>query len=166
VIVVSDASPLNYLVLIDAIDVLPKLFAEVFVPSKVMEELRQPNAPDFVARWANRPPAWLTVRSPKTELVFSVRLDPGEAHAISLAKELHAPAILIDEKKGRRIAKMEGLNAVGTITVLQLAAQMELLELKPALFALERTTFRISPSIIRAVLEADAGQRPPTKGNP
>ena len=40
-IVVSDTSPLNYLILINAIDVLPMLFEEIYVPARVMEELER-----------------------------------------------------------------------------------------------------------------------------
>ena len=35
-IVVSDTTPLNYLVLIDAVDVLPKLFEVVYTPATVL----------------------------------------------------------------------------------------------------------------------------------
>lgn len=38
-IVVSDTSPLNYLVLLDVVSVLPKLFGEVVVPPAVLTEL-------------------------------------------------------------------------------------------------------------------------------
>ncbi len=41
-IVVSDTSPLNYLVLIGAIDVLPKLFGEVYAPPAVIQEFQHP----------------------------------------------------------------------------------------------------------------------------
>jgi predicted nucleic acid-binding protein len=156
VIVVSDTSPLNYLVLINAIELLPRLFGEVYVPPKVMEELGQPKTPEVVRRWTQVPPAWLKVHAPKVQLVFSIVLDPGEAHAISLAKELNAPAILIDEKKGRRVARSEGLKPVGTITILQLASQKKLIDLKPALEALQQTAFRISPALVRTILEADS----------
>ena len=45
-IVVSDTSPLNYLVLIGAIDVLPQLFGEVYVPPRVMQELQRSRTPE------------------------------------------------------------------------------------------------------------------------
>jgi predicted nucleic acid-binding protein len=38
-IVVADTSPINYLVLIEAIDILPKMFREVGIPRAVYDEL-------------------------------------------------------------------------------------------------------------------------------
>jgi len=96
-IVVSDTSPLNYLVLIDAIDVLPQLFGEVHVPPTVMQELQHPRTPEPVKRWAQSPPDWLLIQSPSADTPLDPRLDPGEAEAIALALELHATAILVDE---------------------------------------------------------------------
>jgi predicted nucleic acid-binding protein len=90
VIVVSDTSPLNYLVLINAIDVLPKLFHELHIPPAIVDELQRSRAPESVKSWARSLPAWLRVGIPSTTVLTSVRLDPGEAQAIALAKELHA----------------------------------------------------------------------------
>ena len=47
-IVVADASPLNYLVLIDQIDLLPVLYQKVLIPEAVFAELRRPRAPKSV----------------------------------------------------------------------------------------------------------------------
>jgi predicted nucleic acid-binding protein len=108
-IVVSDTSPLNYLVLVDAIDVLPKLFGEVYAPAAVIKELRHPRTPEAVKRWVEAPPAWLRISEVNSDLPTPAGLDPGEAQAIALAIELHADAVLIDERMGRRIAKSQGL---------------------------------------------------------
>lgn len=158
-IVVSDTSPLNYLVLINTIDVLPSLFHEVYVPPKVMEELRQPKTPELVKHWADSPPAWLKILAPTTPFSADARIDPGESQAIALAKQLQATALLIDDKKGRRVARQEGLNAVGTITVIELAALKNLLELEKTLDALRGTNFRISATQIQAALERHAARK-------
>ncbi len=157
-IVVSDTSPLNYLVLIDAIEILPKLFLEVHAPTKVMEELDRPQAPDVVRRWAQAPPEWLRISTPLTKLATSIRLDPGESQAIALAEELRAKAILIDERKGRRVAEQFGLDAIGTLTVLEFAAERKLLDLGPTLHALRQTTFYITDEYINAALARDASR--------
>ncbi|MEX0777911.1 MAG: DUF3368 domain-containing protein [Phycisphaeraceae bacterium] len=146
---------MHYLVLIQAIEVLPRLFDEVHVPTQVMEELEHSRTPARVKQWVGSPPPWLHVNTPSTSLPASVHLDPGEAQAIALAKELGADAVLIDERKGRRIAQEHGLLAVGTLAVLELAAERKLLELKPALQALSATTFYISESYLQDALRRD-----------
>jgi predicted nucleic acid-binding protein len=156
VIVVSDTSPLNYLVLINSIDVLPKLFETVYVPSYVMQELQHPRTPEPVVRWAQSPPPWLRICTPSIRIPGTDSLDMGEAQAISLATEMHASAILIDERKGRRIAKEHGFTVLGTITVLELASRHGLLDLASAFDALQRTTFQIAQSLIDAAIERDA----------
>jgi len=155
VIVVSDTSPLNYLVLIQAIDVLPKLFREIYVPTHVMRELQHPRTPEVIKAWAKSPPDWLHIHTPHTTFPAGNLLDPGEAAALALAKELNAAAVLIDERKGRRIAKEQGFTTLGTITILELAAKQKLLHLKSAFDLLQQTSFQISKSIIDAALERD-----------
>lgn len=44
-IIVSNTSPLCYLVLIGHADILAKLYGEIHVTWKVLEELRHPDAP-------------------------------------------------------------------------------------------------------------------------
>ena len=63
-IVVSDTSPLNYLVLIGHVDVLPALFERVVTPPAVIAEMLHPGAPTPVREWASTPPQWLEVVAP------------------------------------------------------------------------------------------------------
>ncbi len=155
-IVVSDTSPLNYLILIGAVDVLPRLFSGIYAPAEVVAELSQSGAPESVKTWASSPPQWLHIAAPSLAIATSVKLGPGELNAIALAKELHADAILIDERKGRRVATEHGLNAVGTLNVLEFAAERKLLDLKLTLQALRQTTFYITDEYIEAALQRDA----------
>lgn len=158
-IVISDTSPLNYLALIDEIDTLPKLFTDIFVPYEVFHELAHPDSPDAVKRWLQTQPAWLRVSNPAVIPPSLGGLGLGEAYAIALAKEIHADALLIDETKGRQIAREHGLRVMGTITVLELAAQRRLLELPLAFNALRRTNFRIHESYLQAALQRDAARK-------
>ena len=59
---VADTSPLCYLVLIDEINLLPKLFDQVLAPARVIAELLHEDAPDPVRCWAASLPPWLSVR--------------------------------------------------------------------------------------------------------
>ena len=158
-IVVSDTTPLHYLVLINRADVLPALFMDVYTPPEVLRELQHPRTPDVVRRWAQAPPDWLKVRAPAMVGATPPSLDPGEAQAIALAQELGANLLLIDEREGRKIALRQGLNVVGTLAVLERASEKNLLELKQALDDLQQTNFRIHPRYIQAALHRDSIRR-------
>lgn len=54
--VVSDTSPLNYLILIEQINLLPQLYGRVLIPGSVSEELNAPETPDLVRTWATNLP--------------------------------------------------------------------------------------------------------------
>ena len=63
-LVVSDSSPVNVLIRIGQIDVLPVLFKSVVIPTAVAQELTHPATPPIVRDWMAQPPAWITIRSP------------------------------------------------------------------------------------------------------
>ncbi len=64
-IVVSDASPINYLVLINAAEILPRLFSTVLVPRVVWEkELQHPEASEQVRAWSKTPAPWISIQDP------------------------------------------------------------------------------------------------------
>jgi len=158
-IVVSDTTPLNYLVLIKAIDVLPQLFDQVYAPTSVLRELSDPRAPHDVRQWAAAPPAWLQIADPSARLTSTADLDDGEADAISLAKERGITDVLIDEYLGRKVAAAEGLVVLPTLAVLEKAAEVGLIELPPTLVALQQTAYRIRSELIQAALQRDQNRR-------
>jgi uncharacterized protein len=156
--VVSDTSPLNYLVLCRAIDVLPRYMVRCTCPGAVIAELRHPGAPLSVKAWLDSVPDWLVIRDPVTRQA-TFQLDLGETSAILLAEELHADRILIDERPGFHVAKARGLIAIGTLGVLVDAANGGLLDLARTLDFLEsQTSFRMTPQLRVVVLSA--AQRP------
>jgi predicted nucleic acid-binding protein len=61
-LVIADTGPINYLVLIGNVDLLPVLFEKVILPSAVEAELADPDAPPSVRNWIADPPAWLDVQ--------------------------------------------------------------------------------------------------------
>src|SRR5215469_1047802 len=109
-LVVADTGPLNYLVLIDAIELLPKLFEKVFTTEAVRAELLNQDAPVVVRAWAAQPPAWRA-------------LDIGEREALALARTLDADLVLIDDRAGIAVARQLGFAATGTLGVLDLGAR-------------------------------------------
>lgn len=155
-IAVADTSPLCYLVRLDEIELLHALFGRVLIPEAVAEELAHPGAGSAVRSWMAAPPPWLEIRSaPSTGDQDLDRLEVGEREAISLALELSAEWILLDERKARSMARSRGLRVVGLLGVLQWAARRELVDLPDAIARLRRTNFRVSPKLLREILRAD-----------
>src|SRR2546426_683629 len=108
-VVVDDTSPLNYLVLIEAIDLLPRLYRRVLIPQEVFQKLREPGAPPPVSAWIDEPPDWLEVRlAPWVVDPALDALDPGERAAILLAQQESDVLLLMDDASGRLVAIATG----------------------------------------------------------
>ena len=159
-IVIADTTPVNYLVLIGHIELLPRLFGRVLIPPAVHEELQALETPDPVRSWLAACPAWLRVQPlhspPDPELDY---LDEGERQAIALAEELRADQLLLDESDARKEAERRKLPFIGTLGILRRAAQLGLIDLPSALSLLQETTFYVDPELIRSLLEEDARHR-------
>lgn len=157
-VVVSDTSPLNYLILCGAVDILPRLFRQVVIPPVVFREMQQPNTPPAVREWASALPEWVAVQTPKT-VNLALDVDAGEMEAICLAQEIHADAVLMDDRAGRNAAIQCGLAVVGTIGLLESAAARGLIDLPATLARLRQTNARLDPEIIHAALARDQARR-------
>ena len=120
--------------------------------------MAHPNAPPGLQDIARNPPSWLQVRIPGHVQLRDL-LDDGEAEAISLAVELRAEQLLIDERDGRRSALALGLRIRGTLGILEEASERRLLNLTEALDALRQTTFRAEPALYDAALQRDRARR-------
>jgi predicted nucleic acid-binding protein len=150
-IVVADAGPLHYLVLIGADHILPQLFARVLTSPAVITEMSHADAPEEVRRWAISPPQWLEIKEPALiedipSLGKKGSRGAGEKAAIALAREAQADLILMDDKSGRREAIKRGLRPVGMLSVLDEAAEQGFVgDLPQKLDHLEqRTRFYVS----------------------
>ncbi|MDJ0903190.1 MAG: DUF3368 domain-containing protein [Xenococcus sp. MO_188.B8] len=152
-IVVSDTSPINYLLLIDQIDLLPYLFEKIIVPEVVRDEMLNPDAPPALQQWIANPPPWLIIQAvPVIDATLS-SLDLGEQAAITLTQTLSADLLIIDERLGRQIAKERGISIIGTLGILDDAANQGLVDFSDAIARLQKTNFRISRRIIQALLD-------------
>jgi predicted nucleic acid-binding protein len=155
-IVVSDTSPLNYLLLINQIDLLPRLYGQVIIPNAVYAELLSPGAPQVVNKWVLSLPGWVEVHTaPSVDL--TLQLGAGESEAITLALALKADVLLMDERKGRREALARGLAVTGTLNILDAAAERGMIDLRETISRLRQTSFRASPGLIREILERESG---------
>jgi predicted nucleic acid-binding protein len=120
-IVVADASPLHYLILVGHVEVLSQVFDRVLVPPAVVSELSRRQTPEPVRRWMTSPPHWLEIKTPAAVLEV-LGLGAGEREAISLAREMRAESVLIDDRDAFKEARKHGLTVLGTLAVLDNAA--------------------------------------------
>lgn len=159
-IVVADTSPLNYLVLIQEIEILRSLYGTVVIPEEVLSELEDPGAPAEVAAWIARRPDWIDVRvaDPIGNDPALLSVDPGERAAILLAQRELEVLLIIDDAAGRAEANRRNLPNTGTLGVLREAARRGLVDLPLALNRLMTTNFRVSRSLVRALLEENAAR--------
>lgn len=157
-VVVSDTSPISGLYRIGSLHLLQLLYQKVVIPDAVFRELLKLKSFGYDLKEILSAD-WIEISSPTHTADIAIlrkELDEGEAEAIVLAKELYADLLLIDESKGRAIAKREGLAIIGLIGVLAEAKKEGHIELlKPLLDKLiVEINFRISPALYRLALES------------
>lgn len=155
-IVVADTSPLVFLSRIGRLELLRALYPEIVVPATVWHEavVARPEAGGVeLLRNAN----WVVVsdEAERTGVEQSLEeaLDPGEAAAITLAVLLNAEVLLIDERKGRAVARERGLSVRGTLGVLVDGRRAgHLASLRAELDELLARGFRVAPALVGEAL--------------
>ena len=157
-IIVSDTTPVNYLVLIGEIDLLEKLYGRIIIPQAVANEFHHPKTPLAVQNWITSPPTWIEIKA-ATALDPTINLGAGETEAISLAIELSADQLLLDERKARKLAKARGFTVTGTLNILEYAALQELIDLPMVIAKLQQTTFRAPADLVQAILDRDTQRK-------
>ena len=158
-IVVADAGPLIGLARIDRLDLLPALYGTVAIPTSVLSELRlssdRPGARVLMAALVDGTiePRALAAGCDNELARLSRVLDAGEASAILLAEQLHARFLLIDERRGRQVARTRGLPVVGVAGVLLAARRTGRLDsVAAALSALSQQQYRLSDALVQEIL--------------
>jgi predicted nucleic acid-binding protein len=154
--VVSNTTPLNYLILIGRTEILRILYELVIIPGAVFEELTSPNAPKLVRDWTLNKPDWLAVKeTPNITDSILDEIQIGERQAIVLAQETRSEFIILDDRRARRVAQDQGLNVIGTLGILTIAAEKGLINLSEALDDLKTTNFRVSSSLLESLADQD-----------
>lgn len=148
-IVITDTSCLILLDKINALSILPQLFASILT------------TPEIAKEYGSELPSWIIVKNADqySKEKFLQFVDPGEASAIALAFETQCDYIIIDDMAGRKLAAKLGLPVKGTVGVLLLAKQMGVISLlKPYLELIQQTNFRLSPHLAEQFIK-DAGEQ-------
>jgi len=128
--VVCNTGPLIAFLLIKRLDILRSLFDVVAIPEEVRHEVLQgKTAHGELEKWTE--PEWMRVLSPSKPMdpLLTTLLHSGEAAVVSLAQELHANFVLIDERKARKIARaVYGLEVIGSARILVEAKRRRLID--------------------------------------
>lgn len=155
---VINSGPLVALSLVGRLDLLPMLFSEFWIPDVVYQEvavagLGRPGAASLSE------PQWIShIRvAPEADPLLIAELDPGEAAVIALARSCPPCMVIIDEKRGRRIAHhVYGLQVKGTAGLLVEARRRGLLndDLRSILLDLKRAGYFLSDAVIEGACQA------------
>ena len=117
-IVISDTTALIILAKSDAFSLLSNLFQKVYIPQAVYDELM---FKDDIVNYRVKEFDKIEVKPVNDmttlERIKTLKIDKGEVEAISLALELNL-MLIIDERKGRKIALNQGLKIVGILGIL------------------------------------------------
>ncbi len=156
-VIVSDTGPLIALSLLDLLPILPSLFSAVYVPDSVVSgatlDTSKPGAQAILHALKNKRLIQKSVTLTNAFQDLTEILDLGEAEAIALAEQLNA-VVLLDERRGRKVAGKHGIAVTGTAAVLIKAKRAgEITEVKPLLEKLTEVGYRLSPSLIGEILK-------------
>jgi len=155
-VIIADTGPLIAFGLINKFSILAKLFETIIIPQTVADECLAdktwPGAPTILQAVSNK----IIQIHPDPSLVKSDDLlnilDKGEAAAIKLAHSLNIP-LIIDEKLGRSVAKNLGIKVIGTVGILLLAKQRNLIKkIKPIIMLLKNEGYYLSDALIKEIL--------------
>ncbi len=159
--IVSNTGPLVALAVIDRLDLLDHLFDKVVVPEAVHFELLEGGARQAGVS-AYQQAQWLEIKkqtSSSDPLLDSV-LDTGEASVIQLARENNINLVLIDERKGRQIAReVYGLQVIGSARILVEAKRQGYLKnVAESIEAMRQNGYWLHDRIVSIILK-EAGER-------
>lgn len=161
-LVIADAGPLIALARIEQLELLRLLFNDVAMTETVQREVLPPE--DFIEKAGIQQAitaGWLNVvtdDNPKqytaTTLGYVDGLDPGEATSILCAEKLQnngkMVVLLIDEAKGRAVARRLALEVTGTVGIIALAKRAGLIpEARPLFERLRASGYFLSDAIIK-----------------
>jgi predicted nucleic acid-binding protein len=151
-LVVADTSALVALAACDALSLLDQLFQDVRVPTAVLRECTVPGKPE-----AERLQGYLRGRVVEVvlkEFVIAVAgLGEGELEAMALYKRLHADFLLVDDHRARKVARLNGIEVVGSLGILLRAKESGLVpKIRPLLAAIQAAGVHYSEHLVDEAL--------------
>jgi uncharacterized protein len=160
-ILIADCSALIALASCDGLPLLDALFSTVIVPEAVYREAVVSDKPE-----AQQLKYYLSNKVRKIDLDSPVLLDGfsdlGETEAIVLYKQYAADKLLIDDKRGRRVAKINNIGIIGSLGVLLAAKRAGLIDqVSPYVAKLMSSDIYVSADLIATVMDIAGEEWPP-----
>ena len=132
---------------------LDQLFEEVKVPQAVFDEVSvegKPAAEILRTYLANK----IAVIELEEFVIAAEGLGQGELEAMALYKHLHADYLLIDDKRARKVARLNHIQITGSQGIILLAKHESLIEhVAPFINKLRASDIRISENLIQRTLQ-------------
>lgn len=153
-LLVADTGPLLALARIDQLGLLSKLFNHVQVTQAVFDEcLAKPERRDAIlVSDAYDQKLFSVANNPEVSSRFA-GLDAGESTTLELALKLNAMS-LIDEAKGRSIAKRNNIKIIGSAGILLLAKRRGLItEVMPLVESLRESGYHLGVALVKNLKE-------------
>jgi len=153
---IINSSPLIALGCINKVDILTKLFSEVLIPQEVYNEtvINGKNTEILNAIRACKKFKVLSATNIVLLEFLNDHLDKGESEDIVLAKEIGITTVIIDEVKGRKIAKLHGLDVIGSLGILLIAKKRGLISgIREYIDQMEDYGIRIGNDLKQQVLQ-------------
>jgi len=162
-ILVADASALIALATCDSLTLLEALFGNVLVPEAVFSEVTALDKPQS-AHLRNYLDGKVRAVDMQRYIYLDAFADAGETQAMLLYKEVAADYLLIDDKRGRKVAKINHIKTVGSLGVLLQAKRIGLIpRVAPLIEQIAASPVFMSESLIQTVFEL-AGETPQRDG--
>ena len=150
-LIVADTGPLVILAKINHLHLLAKRYQTIRIPETVLQEattLAHREDSQRIAEFAKQHVEVVTDILSDSAGYLDFGLDEGETQAILHAKQYACP-VLMDEKRGRAVAKRTQVAVLGTVGLLLAAKQEGLIaEISPLLEQMLEHQYRLSPGLI------------------
>lgn len=153
--VICNTTPLINFAAINRLDILQAMFGQIVIPQAVYHETTGSSFPDSQVVLQAIASGWLQVSRVSTiASEISPELDRGEREAIALAIETGEQRILLDEREARQIAQSFGLQVIGTLGILLLAKNQQIIpQVQPLLDAtIDTAQYWVSATLYQQVL--------------
>jgi len=152
-ILVADSSALISLAICDSLHLLDDLFDELLVPESVFREVTKRDKPhaDVLRHFLKG-----NIHKVDTQgyVYLDAYADTGETEAMLLYKRVSADKLLIDDKRGRKVAKINNIKTVGSLGVLLAAKRAGIItEVAVLIDRISKSAIYLEPTLVDTVLE-------------